>query len=511
MKHNRLSAALALLALQLSALTASAQTLNVAVGQVTYQFPSSMTGEMVYSDNGQTLTIADKAFAVSDITRITTDESEVDYNSVGITYDGSTASVVISGDIASTVSATVSGAHVSIAQGDVDEEVTYTLSGSSTDGELYMTGSYKATVVLNSLTLTNPNGAAINIQNGKRINIKVEGGTENTLTDGSGGDQKACFVVKGHAEFKGKGTLNVTGNTKHAIKTGEYMTVKNCTINILKAAKDGINVNEYFLMESGTINITSSTDEGIQCEVDGTSSTGETTDHEDEDSGNIYIEGGTINVLNAATEGIEAKGEMRISDGMVYVKAKDDAINSSSHMTVTGGTIVAYSTGNDGLDANGNMYIRGGNIYAICSGSPEVALDANTEGGYKLYIEGGNVVAVGGIENGSQLTQSCYQASSWNKNTWYALYNGDDLALAFKTPSSGGSGIVLSTSGTSSLLSGVTISGGSTLSLLGEMATTDATVSGGSSVSLSSYSGGNSGPGGGNQPGGGGGPGGGRR
>ena len=45
-----------LFSLVLVAITAMAQTLNVQVGNVTYQFPASQTGEMTYND-GTTLTI----------------------------------------------------------------------------------------------------------------------------------------------------------------------------------------------------------------------------------------------------------------------------------------------------------------------------------------------------------------------------------------------------------------------------------------------------------------------
>ena len=157
---------------------------------------------------------------------------------------------------------------------------------------------------------------------------------------------------------------------------------------------------------------------------------------------------------------------------------------------------MAYSTGNDGIDSNGNMYIKGGVVYAIGSSSPEVALDANTEGGKKLYVQGGTIVAIGGLESGASLSQSCYSASSWSKNTWYALTVENDV-FAFKTPSSGGSGLVVSGASTPTLKSGVTASG---TAIFNGMGYYPASVSGGSSVSLSSYSGGNSGGG----PGGGG-------
>jgi len=742
-------------------LAVQAQTMNVVVGDVTYQFPAAQAGDMTYTD-GSTLTVMNKAFSVDDISEINIEDCDVTDNTVQISYNGSTASVIVAGNIAQYIEPTVTGAHVVLVQSsDVSDdtcgEITYTLSGTSTDGEFYLAGSYKATVAFNGLTLTNPNGAAVNIQNGKRIEISSKSGTVNTLTDSSDGSQKACLIVKGHAEFKGKGTLNIYGNTNHGIKAGEYISVKNCTINILSAVGDGINCNEYFLMESGTVNISGVGDDGMQVDIDGTTATAASDDeHSDEDTGSIYINDGTLSVTGDATaakcvksagnieiaggtitlnangdidltdtsdpsytsgfkadgdftqsggditinvtggagrgiavdgtitttaantgtltitnngatysaqktsstsayhctangmkagvvalnggtvtvtvsgaaakgikadsddgsgnltitggtikvttsgagsydytesdakgcaglksdaamtisggtitlkstgtggkcikadgtltisdgtlsatssgsnysyssysaaakaikadgalsisggtitaiaskhEAIESKSTITISGGTTYAQSSDDAINSASTFTISGGYVMGYSTGNDGLDANGNMYIKGGTVYAICSGTPEVALDANTESGYKLYIQGGTIVAIGGIENGSSISQTCYSSSSWSKNTWYALYNGSDLALVFKAPSSGGSGMVVSTSGTTTLKSGVSISGGT--SMWNSMGYIDATVSGGNSVSLSSYSGGNSGggPGGGGSWGGGG-------
>ena len=224
-----------------------------------------------------------------------------DSNTVNVVYSDTSASVSVADNIAPYLTVTRSGAHVSIAQSDsLATEITYNLSGSSNDGEFYMSGSYKATLGLNNLTLTNTtpvySGAAIHIQNGKRIDVKVLTGTTNTLTDAAGGTQKGCLYVKGHAEFKQQGTLNIVGNVKHGVKAGEYISFKNATLNIISAVGDGISCNEYFLMESGVINISGTADDGIQCDVDGTESTGETTDHEDENSGNIYIVGGTVTI-----------------------------------------------------------------------------------------------------------------------------------------------------------------------------------------------------------------------
>jgi hypothetical protein len=383
-------------------IVAGAQTLNIQVGDVTYQFPAAQTGDMTYA-NGSTLTIMGKEFTISDITSMVVDKSEVVDNQVTVAYNGTSAKVTVAGNVAQYLTPVVSGAHVSIAQSDdLAEEVTYTLSGESTDGEFYMSGSYKATVELNGLTLTNTtpvkSGAAVHIQNGKRIKVKVCNGTVNTLTDAASGSQKGCLYIKGHAEFAQKGTLNITGNVKHGIKTGEYFTLKNSTINITKAVGDGINCAQYFQMTSGTITISGIGDDGIQCDIDNTAtgSTGETTDHEDEDSGNVYLEGGdiTINVTADAAKAINAEGDIRATGANISATTSgggvwdtDDKKTKSSsclsadgNMIISGGTLVLTSTGagGKGINVDGNFTATGGSVTINTSGNAVVASSTGT-------------------------------------------------------------------------------------------------------------------------------------
>ena len=313
-------------------------------------------------------------------------------NTVEVVYNGDTATVSVADIVSKYLTVKQQGAHVSIAQSsDLSTEITYKLSGSSTDGEFYMSGSYKATLELNGLTLTNAtpvySGAAIHIQNGKRINVKVVTGTTNTLVDATTGTQKGCLYVKGHAEFKQQGTLNVVGNVKHAIKAGEYVSVKNATINITSAVGDGISCNQYFLMESGTINISGTGDDGIQCDLEGDTSTGETDEHEDEDSGNMYISGGTltINCAAIAAQGIKSAGDIFISeDPVINVTTsgkgtwnEDDmetkaacGISSDRNITISGGTLTLTATGSGGkgMKCDSILTISGGDITVATSG-----------------------------------------------------------------------------------------------------------------------------------------------
>ena len=322
--------------------------------------------------------------------------------SVSVVFTGDTATVTADSIASQYLTVTQQGAHVSIAQSNnLATEITYNLSGSSSDGEFYMSGSYKATIELNGLTLTNLtpvySGAAVHIQNGKRIKVKVVTGTTNSLVDAASGSQKGCLYIKGHAEFAQQGTLNVVGNVKHGIKAGEYITLKNATLNITSAVGDGISCNEYFLMQSGSVNISGTGDDGIQCDLDGDTSTGETTDHEDEDSGNIYIEDGLIIITCNATaaKGIKAAGDMNISGGDITVITTGNGTWDSDDLDTKAAC---------GLSADGNMNISGGilNITATGSGGKGMKCDSVltiTDGFITVATSGGLYYNNGTTEN----------------------------------------------------------------------------------------------------------------
>lgn len=473
-----------------------------------------------------------------------------------------TVSVVFSTDGNATVtgdsedfSVTVSGNDVTIVYSG-EEYVMYELSGTANDGFFKLYSAKKQGITLNNVSITNPNGAAINVQGpqaepskGKRTFIVLKG--ENSLADGTSysdtpdeEDEKAALFGEGQFVFSGTGSLTVTATGKSGIVSDDYVhflggdiTVK-MTSAVTVSGSDTlkpacIRGKDYVKMTNGTLNLTSTGTGGKGISSDGngyfyggsvavtvtgsnfgsngggggfpggggnSNSNGVSAKGLKFD-GNLIFKGSHVVVNSTAHEGIEAKGTLSVSGGEVYSHSQsDDAINSGGNLTISGGLVCAYSQGNDGLDANGNCYIKGGVVYAIGSSSPEVAVDANSEGGYKLYLTGGTLVAIGGLESGSSLTQNCYSASSWSQNTWYGLTVGT-TTYAFKTPSSGGTPLVVSSDSSPSLQSGVSVSSGT--ACFEEMFYTNASVNGGTSVSLSSYTGGNGGGGG---PGGGHGP-----
>lgn len=504
-----------------------------------------------------------------------------------------------------------------------EEVLIYELTGSTSNGCLKLYGAKKQAIVLNSVSITNPDGAAINNQNKKRTYVVVAG--ENTLSDGASAaytkendeDHKAVFFSEAQLVFSGSGLLTVNAlnaqgkagitsddyirvmdsptikvvagsSAGNGVKGKDYVRLSNGSlkVSISAAMAKGISTDDYVLVEGGTHTVTSTG--GVAYDEEDAEYTGtacvkadnyfamtggaltlknsgnggkglragsydfDETTHAVADSyisggtlsvivtgrevndvsakgvkigwvtkngsgeratvtgnaGNLVISGGSVSVSASNGEGLEVKGNLTIDGGETYVTStSDDAINAQGDIAVNGGFVYCMSSGNDAIDSNGNTNLSGGYVMAICTkGAPEVAIDANTEGGKNLYINSGaTVVAYGGLESGYSASQSVYSMSG-TAGAWNALYNGSNFIAAFKAPSSISTFIVTAPSLSGGYKS-VSVSADTKCS--GVWATDG--ISGGTSVSLSNYTGGGGGPGGGpGGPGGGGwGPGGG--
>jgi len=324
--------------------------------------------------------------------------------------------------------------------------------------------------------------------------VYITGGVSMINVSGSAAYDEEDAEYKGTAGIKADQLFEITGGTLDIVNYG--------------TGGKGISGDGTGCFNGGTVRVTTTGSNYGQSSSNrwGNSSSNSVSAKGIKFDGNIIFQDGSVTVNCAAHEGIESKGNIVMKGGVVYsYSAADDAINSAGTFTIEGGKLCGYAVRNDGLDANGNFYINGGLVYAIGTTAPEVAIDANTEGGYKLYVQGGTLIAVGGLESGASLTQSCYSASSWNKSTWYSMTLGDEI-IAFKTPSSGGNTLVVSGASQPILKSGITVSGGT--NLFEGLITTDCSISGGSDVTLNTYTGGNGGFGPGGGPGGPGRPGG---
>lgn len=330
--------------------------------------------------------------------------------------------------------------------------------------------------------------------------VLVEGGTHMvTVTGGVGYDDE-------DAEYSG--TAGVKADNYFAM-TGGSLTIKNTGDGGkgINAGSFDFDAEKHTLSDSyisgGTLSVTTTGREKSDVSAKGvkigwvTKSGSGNNARVTGYAGKLVISGGSVTVKSTYCEGLEVKGDLTFDGGETYVTSNsDDAINCQGDLTVNNGFVYSFSSGNDAMDSNGNTKLNGGYIMAICTkGTPEVAIDANTEGGKKLYINSGaTVVAYGGLERGYSASQSVYSMSG-TAGGWNALHDGKSFIAAFKAPSNISSFIVSAPS-LSKGYKGVSVSG---TAKCGGVWVTDG-ISGGSSVSLSTYSSGNGGFGGGGMP-----------
>ena len=298
---------------------------------------------------------------------------------ITISYNGTTASVDVPAEITD-VNFNVSGANVTISSTTTKNEYTYVVSGQASDGSLVITGEYKLTLQLAGLDLTNNHsGAAVDLECGKRCAIELVEGTVNTIKDAAVGSQKSALYCKGHLEFQGSGTLNVTGRTKHAIAAKEYLEIKRSTgaINVLGAASDGIHCGRgkadpeknYFLMKGGVVNIMNVLGDGIDAD----------------DYGAVRIEDGrlSINIAADGNRGIKADSTLTVNGGHIdiVVSGQDcEAMRSCYRTTMAGGetSITVTGNGSKGIKAksyeltNTSATVRGGGFVSISGGTIDI-------------------------------------------------------------------------------------------------------------------------------------------
>lgn len=296
--------------------------------------------------------------------------------------------------------------HVTITSTITENELVYVLSGITENGSVKIYGENKVTLVLNGLGITNPQGAAINIQNKKRTSVVIVDNTNNRLIDGEsynipeGEDMKATFFSEGNLEFSGEGLLEIRGKYKYALCTDGALTILTGDIKIKESISDGIHANDKIVIAGGDLNIRSVGD-GIECEsksesidiTGGTISivtTGE-KGHAIKAKQNINIDSKDpidITIYGDASKGLKPSGDLLITYGEITINSAGDAIweedeqDTSSaagikcdgNFTMIDGSITLLSTGlgGKGINVDGAITIEGGEVSVTTTGDQYV-------------------------------------------------------------------------------------------------------------------------------------------
>ena len=335
-------------------------------------------------------------------------------------YTTANATLVTLTDSAAKASGKYTGYEIDGTDVSITAAGTYVFSGDCDNGSITVKkGVTGVTIVLNGLTLTNDDSAAITLNKTAEASLIAAAGTTNTVADTEGSsDENAAVKVKSGAALAigGTGTLTVDGNAKNGIKgaADAVITVAEGKLNI-NAVDDGLSCDDELNITGGTLSITAGGD-AVKASPD----TGENPDTTS--LGNVTISGGTL-TLSAAADGIQADGDLTISGGTFDVTANgghttaltddsasckgfkagktltvtggtltvdsaDDALHASNDVTISGGTLT-LATGDDGVHADNDLVI--GTKGASSTSTPRINITASYEG-----LEGTTVTVYSG-------------------------------------------------------------------------------------------------------------------
>ena len=343
-------------------------------------------------------------------------------------YTSSNATLISFTDSAVTADGKYSGYEIEGTDVSITAAGTYVFSGDCDDGSITVKkGVTGVTLVLNGLTLTNADSAAITLNKTAEAALIAAAGSENTVADTAGAnDENAAVKVKSGASLSlsGTGTLTACGNAKNGIKgaSDAVITVDELTLNI-EAADDGLSCDDELTIKGGRVNITAGGD-AVKASPD-------TDDAENPDItslGNVTVSGGTL-TLEAAEDGVQADGDLTISGGTFAVTANgghtttlsdEDAsckgLKAGKTLTVSGGTFTVDSA-DDALHAN-DVTVSGGTL-TLASGDDAVHADNDL------------VVGVKGSSSTSNPKISITASYEGLEGTTVSVYSGDiDVAAS---------------------------------------------------------------------------------
>ena len=388
----------------------------------------------VTSDGDVTsFTIALNKNALSESVNVDTNDDDYIENTtfdktITVTFSQS-GNASVSGDESGIVS--INGNDV-IATNNTDQVIKYVLTGETNDGFFKLYSTKKQAIVLNSVSITNPDGAAINNQSKKRTFIVLNDGTKNYLTDGANysdatdsEDMKGCFFSEGQLIFSGSGYLEVDANCKAGIRSDDYVrTMPKANIWVDASSGNGIRGNEAVILTGGVVNInvTGTADKGISTDGEVRIEGGRTTiftsggyeyDSDENDysacsgikaDSVININGGELNIKSTGTggKGLNCDDEININDGVVRIittgkRQKDSkgsvspkGIKADGDLTFNGGQtqvrLEGSGDGTEGIESKGEIHIEAGTVESY-------SYDDAINSAGNLYINGGYVYA----------------------------------------------------------------------------------------------------------------------
>lgn len=269
-----------------------------------------LTGCGTVSGQSGTSTVAADSTAVVENTAIDTDGlfSQRDLEQ---SWDESAAvRIKLTGDTASSDSDAVQidGGTVTITA-----EGVYVLSGTLSNGSIIVDAGDedKVQLVLNGVSVTGSDFAAIYAKNADKVFVTLAENTENTLVNENGFTEiddnhvDAVIFSKCDLTLNGAAKLTVTSPVGHGIVSKDELTITGGSYTIT-ASGHGLTGKDSIAIAAGSFVIDSGKD-GIHAE-----------DEDDSEAGFLYLADGDF-TITAQSDGISASGMLEIAGGNYYI------------------------------------------------------------------------------------------------------------------------------------------------------------------------------------------------
>lgn len=391
----------------------------------------SSSGNLIDFGLLSTFTVDINTASLTEKETVPTDENDPYYNEyiennfeqknlTSITFDGTNDAKV---------EGVVKGDTIDVEKGKVEvrahsKGLVLKISGTTSEGSLKVYSDKKLCISLDNVSITNPEGAAINIQNGNCF-VVITGA--NKLSDSSAAtyahpedeDMKAVLFSEDDLRFSGTGILTVSAENKvgkACISCDDTVFIRpntNIRLTAGASAGNGIKANDAIVIKGGVQNI----------EVAGAGTKGLSSD------GVLTVEGGRTTIITtggvdtsnasdpSGCAAIKCDSVLQVNAGELYLKSTGQGgkgISVDQIINIAGGDIFIITEGGQygqssvsmggwkggssssnsvspkGIRCDGDINISGGNVYVRTAGSNGEGIESKTT----LNISGGNTAAL---------------------------------------------------------------------------------------------------------------------
>lgn len=292
-------------------------------------------------------------------------------------------------ELGNTVSINGKGAWIDDNCIKISESGVYTVSGTLSDGMIYVESEAVVKLILDNADIKNEDGPVI-ISESEKLIIKTAENSINSLKDSKDYSflrdfenpekHTSAIYSAGDLVLAGKGTLNIKSKHSDAVTSEGKLVLKESNISIdaedagLVGTK-GVLINNLklnIISEKDCIKTGSSADASVSINNSNIVLSSENNDGIQAES-MLFINGGTLDITTSgdidadselSSKGLKA-GEIKLTDGSIKITSTDHSIKADGPIELSSGELTLSSSMGKGVSAEGALTVNETNIAVL--------------------------------------------------------------------------------------------------------------------------------------------------